>query len=61
LLAFCGTTYASVIPDGFIVEVNPSTFDINEAVDVTIKAIKTDGTVIKDYDGIVMVELVPTV
>lgn len=61
LLAFFGATYASVIPDGFIVEVNPSTFDINEAVDVTIKAIKADGTVIKDYDGIVMVELIPTV
>ena len=49
----------SVIPDGFIVDVSPSTFDVNEAVDVTIKAIKTNGDVIKDYNGIVMIELVP--
>lgn len=49
----------SVIPDGFVVDVSPSTFAVNEAVDVTIKAIKTNGDVIKDYNGIVMVELVP--
>jgi len=45
------------IPSGFIVEVNPSTFDVNEAVDVTIKAINSNGSVVTDYDGFVFIEL----
>ncbi len=45
------------VPSGFIVEVNPSTFDVNEAVDVTIKAINSNGSVVTDYDGFVFIEL----
>ncbi len=47
----------STIPSGFIVEVNPNVFDVNEAVDVTIKAIDGDGNVITDYDWFVFIEL----
>lgn len=44
-------------PDTFIVEVVPSSFDVNEAVDLTIKAAKADGTIIKDYEGDVFIEI----
>ena len=44
-------------PDTFIVEVVPSSFDANEAVDLTIKAAKADGTIIKDYQGDVFIEI----
>lgn len=49
--------YASAIPSGFVVEVNPSTFDVNQAVDVTIRAIDAQGNTIVDYDGFVFVDL----
>jgi hypothetical protein len=42
--------YASVIPSAFVVEINPSTFDVNEAVDVTIRAIDANGSTIVDYE-----------
>jgi hypothetical protein len=44
-------------PDAFIVEVTPSSFDTNEAVDITIKAAKADGTIIKEYQGDVFIEI----
>ena len=44
-------------PDAFVVEVTPSSFNINEAVDLTIKAVQADGTVIKDYLGDVFIEI----
>jgi hypothetical protein len=39
----------SNLPDSFQVEVNPSTFQVNQAVDFTITAIK-NGEVMKNYD-----------
>jgi len=47
----------AVDPDAFIVEVIPSSFDVNEAVDITIKAVKSDGEIIKDYQGDVFIEI----
>lgn len=44
-------------PDAFVVEVTPSSFDVNEAVDITIKAVQADGTIIKDYVGDVFIEI----
>lgn len=44
-------------PDAFIVEVIPSSFDVNEAVDLTIKAVKADGEIITDYLGDVFIEI----
>ncbi|MEI7920043.1 MAG: hypothetical protein WCH65_08015 [bacterium] len=36
-------------PDAFLVEVSPSSFDVNQAVDITIKAVKANGEIVKDY------------
>lgn len=44
-------------PDAFIVEVTPSSFDVNEAVDITIKAAKADGEIVKEYQGDVFIEI----
>ncbi|MFA6255964.1 MAG: hypothetical protein WC606_02160 [Candidatus Absconditabacterales bacterium] len=49
-------TYAAD-PDAFIVEVVPSSFNVNEAVDLTIKAVKANGDIIKDYQGDVFIEI----
>lgn len=57
LVISVGYVYASAIPSGFVVEVNPSTFDVNQAVDVTIRAIDAQGNTIVDYDGFVFVDL----
>jgi len=44
-------------PDAFIVEVAPSSFNVNEAVDITIKAVKVNGDTIKEYQGDVFIEI----
>jgi hypothetical protein len=44
-------------PDAFTVEVSPSSFDVNEAVDLTIKAVKANGETIKEYQGDVFIEI----
>lgn len=44
-------------PDAFVVEVQPSSFDPNSPVDMTIKAVKGDGTVVKDYEGDVYIDI----
>jgi len=44
-------------PDAFIVEVTPSSFDVNEAVDITIKAVQADGKIVKEYLGDVFIEI----
>lgn len=45
-------------PDAFIVDVTPSSFNVNEAVDITIKAVNANGDVIKTYQGDVFIEIV---
>lgn len=49
--------HAATQPDAFIVEVQPSSFDVNEAVDLTIKAVTANGDIIKDYQGDVFIEI----
>lgn len=44
-------------PDTFIVDVTPSSFNVNEAVDITIKAVTANGDVVKDYQGDVFIEI----
>lgn len=44
-------------PDAFIVEVSPSSFDVNEAVDITIKAVTANGDIVKTYQGDVFIEI----
>jgi hypothetical protein len=44
------TSSAGNYPDSFQIEVNPSSFKVNEAADFTITAIK-NGEIMKNYDG----------
>ncbi len=44
-------------PDAFLVEVSPSSFDVNQAVDITIKAVKANGEIVKDYQWDVFIEV----
>jgi hypothetical protein len=50
-------SYAATQPDAFIVEAQPSSFGINEAVDLTVKAVNINGDIIKDYQGDVFIEI----
>jgi hypothetical protein len=38
------------IPDAFVVEIDPSSFGVNENVDLTIKAVMSNGETVKDYE-----------
>lgn len=49
--------HAATQPDAFIVEVQPSSFDVNEAVDITIKAVTANGDIVKDYQWDVFIEI----
>lgn len=55
---FLGNTLQAANPDAFIVDVVPSSFGVNEAVDITIKATNANGDVIKDYQGDVFIEII---
>jgi hypothetical protein len=44
-------------PAGLVVEVEPSSFDVNVPVDVTIKVVKSNGDVVQDYDGNVYIDI----
>lgn len=43
-------------PDSFQVEVNPSSFEVNQPVDMTIKAIK-NGQVMKNFEGQIYIQV----
>lgn len=45
-------------PDAFVVDIVPSSFNINEAVDITIKAVTANWDVVKTYQGDVFIEIV---
>ncbi len=49
-------TSAADYPDSFQVEVNPSSFRVNQPVDLTVKAIKK-GQVMKNYEGRFFIEI----
>ena len=49
--------YAQTMPDSFVVDVNPSSFSPNQAVDITLKAVTSNGTVVSDYVGDVFIEV----
>ena len=51
-----GFAYA-VDPDAFVVEVNPSTFEPGESVDVIVKAVTADGNVVTDFLWIVIIDV----
>jgi len=56
-IAFLNNKVEAADPDAFIVEVIPSSFDVNEAIDLTIKAVKADGEIVSDYLGDVFIEI----
>lgn len=47
--------HAATQPDAFIVEVQPSSFGVNEAVDLTIRAVTANGETVRDYIGDVFI------
>ena len=51
------TTVHAASPDAFIVEVVPSSFDVNQTVDITIKAVTANGDIVKDYQWDVFIEI----
>ena len=55
MITFFGVTIA-VSPDAFQIEVSPSSFAVNQAVDFTIKAIKNK-QVMKNYTGMVFMSV----
>ena len=59
ILWFFGGFFAIVFasPAAFIVEVEPSSFEINESVDLTIRAVDADNQTVEDYDGDVRIEI----
>lgn len=60
LIAFSMFSLSYVIaanPDAFIVTVNPNPIQPNQAVDMTIKAVQADGTVVPDYIWTVVMDL----
>jgi len=56
-LGFVANHVFAANPDAFIVEVVPSSFDVNEPVDITIKAVKANGDIVQDYQGDVFIEI----
>ncbi len=57
ITAFVTNTVQAADPDAFVVEVAPSSFDINQAVDITVKAVKSNGEIIKEYQWDVFIEI----
>lgn len=57
ITAFVANTVQAADPDAFVVEVAPSSFDINQAVDITVKAVKSNGEIIKEYQWDVFIEI----
>lgn len=56
-LGFFAHAMAASMPDAFIIDINPSNFQPNEAVDMTIKAVSSNGQVVTDYDWDVVIDV----
>lgn len=52
-----GYGWAQQQPDAFIIQVEPSSFEMNTPVDVTIKAVKANGDLVKDYEWDVFIDV----
>lgn len=50
-------SFADTQPDAFIVEVQPSSFEANQAVDITIKAVTANWDIVKNYQWDVFIEI----
>ena len=56
-MGFVANNVLAADPAAFSVEVTPSSFDVNEAVDITIKATTSNNETVKDYQGDVFIEV----
>ncbi|AHB40962.1 hypothetical protein P148_SR1C00001G0152 [candidate division SR1 bacterium RAAC1_SR1_1] len=54
---FAGFAAAQQQPAAFVIQVEPSSFDLNVPVDVTIKAVLSNGDLVKDYEGDVFIDV----
>ncbi len=50
-------SYAQQTPASFVIDVNPSTFDTNSLVDMTIKAVNANNEIVKEYQWDVFIEI----
>lgn len=55
-LIWCGVASAASI-SSFVVQLSPTTVNVNEALDLTVRAIDENGNVIKDYAGDIFIDL----
>ena len=49
--------FAQTMPSSFVVDVNPSSFQPNQSVDITLKAVDDKGQVVSDYVWDVFIEI----
>ncbi|MDR3169867.1 MAG: hypothetical protein LBU27_09345 [Candidatus Peribacteria bacterium] len=56
LTLFLGITFAQAAPDSFLVEVNPSSFQANQPVDITITALR-NGMPSTTYTGMIFMNI----
>ncbi len=57
IFALMQFAWAVDMPDAFSITVNPNPVGVNQAADVTIKAVQADGTVVLWYAGTVIMDL----
>lgn len=49
IMFFASTAVFAEVPDSFDVTVSKNPAGISEAIDLTVKAVRTDGSVVTDY------------
>jgi len=54
---FAWFTSAQQLPAAFVIQVEPSSFDLNVPVDVTIKAVNSNWDLVKDYEWDVFIDV----
>lgn len=55
-LTWFGSTLAANI-SSFVVQLSPTSTAVNEAIDLTVKAVDENGNVVKDYAGDIFIDL----
>lgn len=55
-LTWFGATIAADVST-FVVQLSPTSTNVNEAIDLTVKAIDSNGNVVKDYAGDIFIDL----
>jgi len=60
ILGICLLSFAMAqgVPDDLIIELSKTSFDVNEAVDLTVKMVKDNGEIVKDYEWTIWIEIV---